>query len=135
LRKHKNQTGDVHTQEYWDLVSMKQEFGGLGVQNLRDFNLCLLASWIRRYHLDSNKIWRKIVDFKYNLSPNILWARPNSCSPFGKGSFGLLMLLRWGAAGNWVMGKKFCFGVILGLVLVALLSYIGICFAWLMSSS
>jgi hypothetical protein len=28
----------------WDLVCMKQEFGGLGVQNLRDFNLCLLAS-------------------------------------------------------------------------------------------
>jgi hypothetical protein len=25
------------------------------------------------------------VDFKYNLSPNILWARPISCSPFWKG--------------------------------------------------
>jgi hypothetical protein len=66
----------------WDLISMKEEFGGMGVQNLRDFNLSLLASWIRRYHLDSHKIWRKIVDFKYNLSPNIFWARPNVCSPF-----------------------------------------------------
>jgi hypothetical protein len=25
------------------------------------------------------------VDFKYNLFPNILWAKPNSCSPFWKG--------------------------------------------------
>ena len=70
---------------HWDLVSMKQEFGGLGVPNLRDFNLCLLASWIKRYHLDSNKIWRKIVDYKYDLSPNILWAVPAACSPFWKG--------------------------------------------------
>jgi hypothetical protein len=69
----------------WDLVCMKQEFGGLGVQNLRDFNLCLLASWIKRYHLDQNKIWRKIVDFKYDLSPNMLVARPSVCSPFWKG--------------------------------------------------
>jgi hypothetical protein len=40
---------------------------------------------IRRYHLDYHKIWRKIVDFEYNLSPNILWAKLNVCSPFWKG--------------------------------------------------
>ena len=60
----------------WGLVTMKHEFGGLGVQNLRDFNLCLLASWIKRYHLDGGKIWRKILDYKYDLSLNILNASP-----------------------------------------------------------
>src|ERR1041384_8455564 len=35
---------------HWDLVTLKKEFGGLGVQNLGDFNLCLLASWVNRYH-------------------------------------------------------------------------------------
>lgn len=28
----------------WELVSMKREHGGLGIPNLRDLNICLLAS-------------------------------------------------------------------------------------------
>jgi hypothetical protein len=47
----------------WDFVSHKNEFGGLGIQNLRIFSLCLLVVWIRRYHLDNNKIWKMIVDY------------------------------------------------------------------------
>jgi hypothetical protein len=75
------------------------------------------------------------VDFKYNLSPNILWARPNSCSPFWKGVIWAANAAKMGYRWKLGNGKKFYFGVILGLVLAALLSYIGICFAWLMSSS
>jgi hypothetical protein len=37
----------------WGLVSQKIEFGGFGIPNLSITNLCLLASWIKRYHLDS----------------------------------------------------------------------------------
>lgn len=33
----------------WGLVSQKKTFGGLGVPNLREFNLALLRSWARRY--------------------------------------------------------------------------------------
>jgi hypothetical protein len=40
----------------WGLVSQKIEFGGLGIPNLADMNLCLLASWIKRYHLDNHKL-------------------------------------------------------------------------------
>jgi hypothetical protein len=69
----------------WDLICKKREFGGMDIQNLRDFNLCLLASWVRRYHLDGNKILTQIVDSKYDLSPNVFWANPSSCSPFWKG--------------------------------------------------
>ena len=38
--------GDSHKYHLasWDLISQKKDFGGLGIQNLRDFNLCLLAS-------------------------------------------------------------------------------------------
>jgi hypothetical protein len=75
----------------WDFVSQKQEFGGLGIQNLRDFNLCLLSSWIKRYHLDDNKIWKLIVDYRYDLPPNIFRANPKHCSPFWKG-------IMWAAA-------------------------------------
>lgn len=42
----------------WKLIAQKTEYGGLGIPNLADKNLCLLASWIKRYHLDNNKIWK-----------------------------------------------------------------------------
>lgn len=44
----------------WHLVCMKKEYGGLGVPNIRDVNLCLLGSWIKRYIKDEGKIWRSI---------------------------------------------------------------------------
>jgi hypothetical protein len=33
----------------WESVSMAKDFGGLGVPNLRDLNICMLASWVKRY--------------------------------------------------------------------------------------
>jgi hypothetical protein len=32
----------------WESVSMLKEYGGLGVPNLRDLNVCLLVSWIKK---------------------------------------------------------------------------------------
>jgi hypothetical protein len=37
----------------WDSISMLKDYGGLGIPNLRDLNISLLASWIKRYNLDS----------------------------------------------------------------------------------
>src|SRR4051812_13511241 len=31
----------------WKLVCMKKKFGGLGIPNLQEVNMCLLGSWIR----------------------------------------------------------------------------------------
>uniref|UniRef100_A0ACD5Y6E5 Uncharacterized protein n=1 Tax=Avena sativa TaxID=4498 RepID=A0ACD5Y6E5_AVESA len=60
----------------WDLVCHKKEYGGLGVHDLRDFNLCLLASWVKRYNMADHKIWKQIVDYKYDTtSPNGLLPR------------------------------------------------------------
>ena len=69
----------------WGLVNRSKEFGGLGIPNLRDMNLCLLGSWFNRYFNAGDKIWRQIVDFKYNFSPNILWTTEYNASPFWKG--------------------------------------------------
>jgi hypothetical protein len=44
---------------------MLKEYGGLGVPNLRDLNVCLLATWIKRYNLGCDKLWRQFLDFKY----------------------------------------------------------------------
>jgi hypothetical protein len=91
------------------MVSQKKEFGGLGIQNIREFNLCLLASWIKRYHLDKNKIWKTIVDFKYNLSPNILCANPTHCSPFWKGVMWAASAARVGYKWKVGNGRKVLF--------------------------
>jgi len=67
----------------WPSVAQKKEFGGWGIPDLNNLNLCLLASWINRCHLSDNKIWRKIVDFKYNCrDPNIFCCPEINASPF-----------------------------------------------------
>jgi hypothetical protein len=64
-------------------VSMNQEFEGLGVPDLRELNLCLLGSWIRRHSQDNEKIWKMLVDFKYNnKNLNIFTCRENGVSNF-----------------------------------------------------
>lgn len=70
----------------WELVSMEQDFGGLGIPSLRDLNICLLANWIKRFNLDSHKLWKNIIDLKYNTaSPNIFACSDSITSPFWKG--------------------------------------------------
>jgi hypothetical protein len=49
----------------WESVSMHKDFGGLGVPNLRDLNICLVGSWIKRYQADGGKLWKEVIDFKY----------------------------------------------------------------------
>jgi hypothetical protein len=49
-------------------------------------NLCLLASWVKRYNLDGNKIWKQIIEHKYRLDdPNIFSCSAIGASPFWKG--------------------------------------------------
>jgi hypothetical protein len=43
---------------------MLKDFGGLGVLNIRDMNICLLGSWITRYQVDEGKLRREILDHK-----------------------------------------------------------------------
>jgi hypothetical protein len=39
----------------WKYVTMKKEYGGLGIPDLRELNLFLLRSWIKRYSVDKGK--------------------------------------------------------------------------------
>jgi hypothetical protein len=67
----------------WRHVTMKKEYERLGVSDLRELNLCLLGSWIKRYSVDKEKIWKLLVEFKYKTSnPNIL-----TCSDLGASNF------------------------------------------------
>lgn len=70
----------------WDSVSMPKEYGGLGVPNLRDFNIFLLGSWIKRYNADGGKLWKEVLEFKYNTcKPNLFYSRDTWASQFFKG--------------------------------------------------
>jgi hypothetical protein len=70
----------------WDSVSMMKDYGGLGIPHLRDLNICLLASWIKRYNIDKNKLWKQVIDSKYNTNrPNIFYSRTNGASQFFRG--------------------------------------------------
>lgn len=65
---------------------MLKEYRGLGVPNLRDLNLYLLASWIKRYNLDDNKLWKQLLDFNYQTyRPNIFYSSTVGVSDFFKG--------------------------------------------------
>jgi hypothetical protein len=46
-----NNNDDSHSYHLanWGHVAMEKDFGGLGVPSLRDLNICLLGSWVRRH--------------------------------------------------------------------------------------
>jgi hypothetical protein len=75
----------------WKLICRKKEFGGLGIPDLANVNLCLLASWIKRYSQDDGKLWKTMVDHKYNTrNPNIFCSDDAGVSRFWKGVMSLL---------------------------------------------
>jgi hypothetical protein len=57
----------------WPSICMEKDFGGMGIPNLQDLNLCLIGSWIKRYIQGEGALWKRVIDAKYNTrNPNIL---------------------------------------------------------------
>jgi hypothetical protein len=80
--------GDKHKYHLSHLQTLyeNKDKGGLGVPNQRNLNLCLSASWVQRYYDDDSKLWRKIVDSKYqSRAPNLFGSENREASPFWKG--------------------------------------------------
>ena len=66
--------------------------------------MALLSSWIFRYHLNSNSIWTRIVDFKYRTKkPNIFCCPDVGVSPFWKGVIWAMHAAHMGI--KWVVGN------------------------------
>jgi hypothetical protein len=88
-------------------LNQRKEMGGLGIPNLRDLNLCLLASWILRYYDAVDKIWKAILDAKYtNRSPNLFFWNGRNCSPFWKGVIWVAQAAKIGYKWNVGDGKR-----------------------------
>jgi hypothetical protein len=94
----------------WQSLAQKKKFG--------DLNLCLLASWVQRYYDAESRLWRDIIDHKYNgCSPNLFCCNPRNASPFLKGWCSQPRLENWTIDEIWEMGGKWDFGKIFGLAL------------------
>jgi hypothetical protein len=72
----------------WESVRMLKEFGGLGIPSLRVMNTCLLAFWIKRYQAGDGKLWKELIDSKYNNDKsNIMSSRDTNSSQIIKGFY------------------------------------------------
>jgi len=49
----------------WDRICESREDGGLGVRDLRSFNIALLSKCIWRLKLDNGVLWKEIMESKY----------------------------------------------------------------------
>jgi hypothetical protein len=109
-------------------LAYRKELGGLGIPDFRDLNLCLLASWVQRYYHAERKMWKGIIERKYNPnSSNLLCCDDRGSSPFWKGYYGQQRLQRWVTDGKWGLGKESDFGNIVGLEVVRWPSNTGVC--------
>ncbi|GKV15257.1 hypothetical protein SLEP1_g26053 [Rubroshorea leprosula] len=60
----------------WDTVCMDKELGGLGVKDLRKFNLALLGKWWGRLVNKDDGLWKKVILEKYGREGEY-WLRIN----------------------------------------------------------
>jgi hypothetical protein len=82
---------------------MTKEFGGLGIPNLRDLNLYLLGSWVKRFMADEGKLRRGIVGRKYCRGGNIFYSDDTQTSTFWKGVVMAAKAVKLGY--RWVPGN------------------------------
>jgi hypothetical protein len=83
---------------------MKQEFGGMGIANIRDLNISLLSSWVKRFNLDDHKLWKEIIQYKYKTQqPNLLACKDMNASPFWKGVMWAFAAAKFGY--QWMVGN------------------------------
>jgi hypothetical protein len=88
------------------LLSQKKEKGGLCIPDLRDLNLCLLASWVQRW---GDKLWKAIMDNKHSInSLNIFCCNERSAPPL-KGVLWVAQVARMGFRWKVGNGKKIHF--------------------------
>jgi len=57
----------------WNLVCKPREFGGLGITDLRLFNLALLGKWIWRLGSVEVGLWKDIIFSKYGGWRDLGW--------------------------------------------------------------
>ncbi|KAL4637913.1 hypothetical protein ACB092_03G112400 [Castanea dentata] len=65
----------------WAKVCKPMQVGGLGIKRLRSFNTALLGKWLWSYALETNTLWKRVIEAKYG---NIWggWCMKKVTSPY-----------------------------------------------------
>ena len=45
----------------WGVITRRKEYGGLGIPNIKEFDMALLASWGKRFFDESDADWKKLL--------------------------------------------------------------------------
>ena len=66
----------------WAKVCRPLQVGGLGIRQLGNFNSALLGKWLWRYGMETDALWRRVIEAKYG---NIWggWCTKKVTSPYG----------------------------------------------------
>jgi len=59
------------------------DVGGLGVINIKLFNVALLGKWIWRMGSSKDGLWKKVLESKYGGWRSLKMSNPNRFGPFG----------------------------------------------------
>ncbi|CAJ2642053.1 unnamed protein product [Trifolium pratense] len=51
----------------WKTICLRREYGGLGVRQLREFNLALLGKWCWRMLVDREGLWFRVLAARYGV--------------------------------------------------------------------
>ncbi|GAU23363.1 hypothetical protein TSUD_334100 [Trifolium subterraneum] len=70
----------------WKFICLRNEYGGLGVRQLREFNLALLGKWCWRMLMDREGLWFKVLAAREGGETGGRWFRENVSKRVGDGS-------------------------------------------------
>jgi len=89
---------------HWDKVCREKEDGGLGIKNLKAFNLTLLGKWEWRICNEINSLWVKVLSSKYGETNGRVNRNGRHCSTWWRD---LQIIDRgvWGIKTGWFAEK------------------------------
>ena len=66
----------------WSSVCTLLASGGLGIRNLRTFNVALLGKWLWRFGHEREALWHQVIEVKYGCDWGG-WCSSLSFGPYG----------------------------------------------------
>ena len=66
----------------WPTVCTLLASGGLGIRNLKTFNVALLGKWLWRFGQERDALWRQVIEVKYGCDWGG-WCSSSSSAPHG----------------------------------------------------
>ena len=66
----------------WSMVCTPLSSGGLGIRNLRTFNVALLGKWLWRFGQERDALWRQVIEVKYGCDWGG-WCSSSFSGPYG----------------------------------------------------